>query len=60
MGCLHGRSTYAFAAVEALTAHLDDVVATALAYDDAVRDEADRRLPRESAAMDRTRNYRCS
>ena len=49
--------TYAFAAVEAVTANLDDPIATALAYDDAIRDEADG-VYRESAAMDRVRTYR--
>ncbi len=49
--------TYAFAAVEAATGHADDLEATALAYDETVRDEADA-VFRESAAMDRIRLYR--
>jgi hypothetical protein len=48
--------TYAFAAVDAATSHTDDLEAVALAYDDAVRDEADS-VYHESAAMDRVRNY---
>jgi 2-polyprenyl-6-methoxyphenol hydroxylase-like FAD-dependent oxidoreductase len=49
--------TYAFAVVDALSDHPDDAEAGALAYDDAVRDEADG-VYRESAAMDRARSYR--
>jgi hypothetical protein len=49
--------TYAFAAVAAAAEHAGDLEATALAYDDAVRDEADA-VYRESAAMDRVRLYR--
>jgi 2-polyprenyl-6-methoxyphenol hydroxylase-like FAD-dependent oxidoreductase len=49
--------TYAFAAVEAVLAHLGDPGAAALAYDDAVRDETEG-VYRESAAMDRVRLYR--
>ena len=49
--------TYAFAAVDAATAHPDDPEAMALAYDDAVAAEADA-VFNESAAMDRTRGYR--
>ena len=49
--------TYAFAAVEAADAFPGDGEAVALAYDDAVRDEADG-VYRESAAMDRARGYR--
>ena len=48
--------TYAFAAVESADAHAGDPDAMALAYDDAVRDEADG-VYRESAAMDRARGY---
>jgi hypothetical protein len=48
--------TYAFAAVGAATSHTGDPGATVLAYDDAVRDEADG-VYRESAAMDRVRGY---
>ena len=49
--------TYTFAAVEAIHAHPDDVGAAAVAYDRAVGDEADA-VYRESAAMDRIRQYR--
>ena len=49
--------TYSFAAVEAITAHPDDAGAAAVAYDRAVGDEADA-VYRESAAMDRIRQYR--
>ena len=49
--------TYAFAAVEAATAHGDDPEAMALAYDDAVGAEADG-VYRESSASDRARVYR--
>ena len=48
--------TYAFAAVEAAEEHASDPGAMALAYDQAVRDEADG-VYRESAAMDRARGY---
>lgn len=48
--------TYAFSAVDAITQHAGDPVAVALAYDDAVRAEADA-VYRESAAMDRLRIY---
>ncbi len=48
--------TYGFAAVEAAAAHIDDLEATALDYDDTVREEADG-VFRESAAMDRVRIY---
>ncbi len=44
--------TYAFAAVESAEAHAGDPGAMALAFDEAVRDEADG-VDRESAAMDR-------
>jgi 2-polyprenyl-6-methoxyphenol hydroxylase-like FAD-dependent oxidoreductase len=49
--------TYAFAAVEAATAHADDPAGTAAAYDEATRDEADG-VYHESAAADRARRYR--
>lgn len=49
--------TYAFAAVEAIADHVDDMRKLALAYDAAVADEADG-VYRESAAMDRARLYR--
>ena len=49
--------TYAFAAVDAITTHPDDLKSAAIAYDEAVRDEADA-VYRESAAMDRVRRYR--
>ena len=49
--------TYAFAAVDAITTHPDDLRSAAIAYDEAVRDEADA-VYRESAAMDRVRQYR--
>ena len=49
--------TYAFAAVEAATAHVDDPTTMAVAYAEAVRTEADD-VFRESAAMDRVRAYR--
>ena len=48
--------TYAFAAVESAEAHAGDPGAMALAFDEAVRDEADG-VYRESAAMDRARGY---
>jgi 2-polyprenyl-6-methoxyphenol hydroxylase-like FAD-dependent oxidoreductase len=48
--------TYAFAAVEALTAHTDDPVATAVTYAESVSAEADG-VYDESAAMDRVRSY---
>lgn len=48
--------TYAFAAVEATTANQGDPESAALAYDDAVRAEADD-VYRESSAMDRARIY---
>ena len=57
MGRVDGARPYAFAAVEAATGHADDLEATALAYDERVRDEADA-VYRESAAMDRIRLYR--
>jgi 2-polyprenyl-6-methoxyphenol hydroxylase-like FAD-dependent oxidoreductase len=49
--------TYAFAAVDAVVAHHDDLHAMALVYDAAVAPEADDAF-RESAAADRTRLYR--
>jgi 2-polyprenyl-6-methoxyphenol hydroxylase-like FAD-dependent oxidoreductase len=49
--------TYTFAAVESAEAHAGDPEAMALAFDEAVRDEADG-VYRESAAMDRARGYR--
>jgi len=49
--------TYAFAAVEAVVNGADDTQSMALAYDDAVRHEADD-VYGESAAMDRLRIYR--
>lgn len=51
--------TYAFAAVDAAMSHAGDLGAVALAYDDAVRDEADS-VYRESSAMDRVRSYEWS
>jgi 2-polyprenyl-6-methoxyphenol hydroxylase-like FAD-dependent oxidoreductase len=49
--------TYAFAAVDAATAHADDLAAMALEYDEAVASEADAVFA-ESAAADRIRGYR--
>ena len=49
--------TYAFAAVDAIDSHPDDLEAMALAYDAAVAPEADG-VYRESAAQDRYRLYR--
>jgi hypothetical protein len=49
--------TYAFAAVDAIAAHGDDLEAMALAYDAVVGPEADA-VYRESAAADRYRIYR--
>jgi 2-polyprenyl-6-methoxyphenol hydroxylase-like FAD-dependent oxidoreductase len=49
--------TYAFSAVEALTAHPGDLRGAALAYEESVAPEADA-VYRESAAMDRARIYR--
>jgi 2-polyprenyl-6-methoxyphenol hydroxylase-like FAD-dependent oxidoreductase len=48
--------TYAFAAVDAIDHHADDLEAMALAYERAVAPEADA-VYRESAAMDRYRLY---
>lgn len=49
--------TYAFAAVDALADHGDDLAALACAYEAAIGREADA-VYRESAAMDRLRIYR--